>query len=106
MQPFDLKPNYSNNEIPGRCIKCLVEQKLEICLREFLRNEDENPERYQAYEALLAFLQSPESVELRDESERYLAEGKEITVRIHIEEGKFRYELQIDGDKEDGGIKP
>ena len=72
--------------------------------RELLRSEEENPERYQSYEALLAFLQSPESEKLREESERYLAEGKQVTVRIRIEEGKFRYELQIE-NKEDGGTR-
>jgi hypothetical protein len=104
MEPVDLEPRYSNNEIPGKCIKCLAEQKLDTCLRELLRSEEENPERYQRYEALLAFLQSPESEKLREESERCLAEGKQVTVRIRIEEGKFRYELQIE-NKEDGGTR-
>ena len=69
-----------------------------------MRSEEENPERYQSYEALLAFLQSPESEKLREESERYLAEGKQVAVRIHIKEGKFGYELQIE-NKKDGGTK-
>ena len=101
---IDLEPRYSTKDVPGKCIKCLAEQKLDTCLRELLRGEDENPERYRSYEALLAFLQSPESEKLRKESERYLAEGKQVTVRIFIEEGKFRYELKIENSKEDGGI--
>ena len=101
---IDLEPRYSTKDVPGKCIKCLAEQKLDTCLRELLGNEEENPERYQSYEALLAFLQSPESEKLREESERYLAEGKQVTVRIRIEEGKFRYELQIE-NKEDGGTR-
>jgi len=102
---IDLEPRYSTKDVPGKCIKCLAEKKLDTCLRDLLRSEDENPERYQSYEALLAFLQSPESEKLREESERYLAEGKQVTVRIRIEEGKFRYELQIENDKENGGIR-
>jgi len=101
---IDLEPRYSTKDVPGKCIKCLAEQKLDTCLRELLRSEEENPERYQSYEALLAFLQSPESEKLREESERYLSEGKQVTVRIRIEEGKFRYELQIE-NKEDGGTR-
>jgi quinol monooxygenase YgiN len=102
---IDLEPRYSTKDIPGRCIKCLAEQKLDTCLRELLRSEDENTERYQSYEALLAFLQSPESKKLREDSERYLAEGKQVTVKIRIEEGKFKYELQIEDNKDDGGIR-
>ncbi|MFC1874014.1 hypothetical protein ACFLYX_01795 [Chloroflexota bacterium] len=101
---IDLEPRYSTKDVPGKCIKCLAEQKLDTCLRELLGSEEENPKRYQRYEALLAFLQSPESEKLRKESERYLAEGKQVTVRIRIEEGEFGYELQIE-NKKDGGIK-
>ena len=92
---IDLEPKYSSKDVPGKCIKCLAEQKLDICLRELLRNEENNPEQYQKYEALLAFLQSPESEELRKESERYLAEGKQVTVSISFEHGKPKYELKI-----------
>lgn len=101
---IDLEPRYSTKDVPGKCIKCLAEKKLDTCLRELLRSEEENPEQYQNYEALLAFLQSPESEKLREESEQYLAEGKQVTVRIYSEEGKFRYELQIE-NKEDGGTR-
>jgi hypothetical protein len=92
---IDLEPRYSTKDVPGKCIKCLAEQKLDTCLRELLRSEEEIPERYQRYEALLAFLQSPESEKLRKESEQYLAEGKQVTVSIHFEDGKPKYELKI-----------
>lgn len=92
---IDLEPGYSTKDVPGKCIKCLAEQKLNTCLRELLRSEEDNPEQYQRYETLLAFLKSSESGKLREESERYLAEGKQVTVRIRVEEGKFGYELQI-----------
>jgi len=104
MQPFDLEPRYSNNEIPGKCIKCLAEQELYNCLRGLLRGESENKEMQQRYEMLLAFLKSPESQRLRDESEKYLAEGKHVTVRVCFDEGKPRYELKIIDDKK-GGTK-
>ena len=92
---IDLEPRYSTKDVPGKCIKCLAEQKLDNCLRELLSSEEDNPERYQRYEALLAFLQSPESENLRKESEQYLAEGKQVTVSIYFEDGKPIYELKI-----------
>ena len=95
MEPISLEPKYSTKYVSGKCIQCLAEQKLDTCLRELLSSKEEDSELYRKYESLLAFLQSPESVKLRQESERYLAEGKEVTVIIHTEEGKFRYELQI-----------
>lgn len=94
-ESIDLEPRYSTKDVPGKCIKCLAEQKLDICLRELLRSEEENPERCQRYEALLTFLQSPESQKLRDESERYLAEGKQVSVRIYFIDGKPKYELKV-----------
>jgi hypothetical protein len=95
MEPIDLSPRYSTSNVPGKCIKCLAEQKLDTCLRELLRSQEDDPEAFRRYEALLAFLQSPESEELRRESEQYLAEGKQVTVSIHFEDGKPKYELKI-----------
>jgi len=95
MQPFDLEPKYPDNEIPGKCIKCLAEQELDTCLRELLKGESENKEMQQRYEMLLAFLKSPESQRLRDESEKYLAEGREVVLRLSFANGKPKYELNI-----------
>ncbi|HUW46840.1 MAG TPA: hypothetical protein VMW50_13760 [Dehalococcoidia bacterium] len=95
MESFDLEPRYSNDEIPGKCIKCLAEQELYNCLRRLLRGENENKEVQQRYEMLLAFLKSPESQKLRDESEKYLAEGRKVTLRLSFADGKPKYELNI-----------
>lgn len=96
MGPINLDPRYSTREIPGKCIKCLAEQELNNCLFELLRGEGENRELVQRFEALVSFLKSAESKALRDESEKYLAEGKQVTVRIDFEHGKPRYELKIE----------
>lgn len=45
---------------------------------------------------LASFLKSPESKKLRDESERLLAEGKQVTLKIHFEDDKPTYELKVD----------
>ncbi len=95
MEPINLDPRYSTKEIPGKCIKCLAEQELNNCLMELLRGEGENKELQKRFETLVSFLKSPESQRLRDEAERYLAEGKQITVKIYFEAGKPKYELKV-----------
>ena len=95
MEPFDLEPRYSSGEFAGKCIKCLAEQELDSCLRELLRGQD-SEEVWQRFEMLLAFLKSPESQKLRDESEKYLAEGRKVTLRLSFTDGKPKYELNID----------
>jgi len=95
MEPINLDPRYSTRDIPGKCIKCLAEQELNNCLRELLRGEVENKELQQRFEMLVSFLKSPESQGLRDESERYLAEGKQVTVRIYFKSRKLEYELKV-----------
>ena len=95
MDTINLDPRYSTGDVPGKCIKCLAEQELNNCLLELLIAEGDDKELTQRFEMLVSFLKSPESVKLRDESERYLAEGKEVTVRISFEDGKSKYELKI-----------
>jgi len=95
METINLDARYSTGDVPGKCIKCLAEQELNNCLLELLRAEGENSELAQRFEMLVSFLKSPESRKLRDESERYLAEGKQVTVRISFEDGKPKYELKI-----------
>lgn len=96
MDSYELEPNYSTNEVPGRCIKCLGEHELNNCLMQMLREEDIDKETQRKYEALVEFLRSPESERLRIESERYLAEGKKVTVTIGSEKGKPVYGLKIE----------
>jgi len=95
MDPINLDLRYSTSDVPGRCVKCLAEQKLNNCLFELLRGEGNEEELVQRFETLVSFLKSPESQKLRAESERYLSEGKEVTVRIHFVDGKPRYDLKV-----------
>jgi len=96
MDSFNLEPRYSTNQIPGKCVKCLAEQEMNNCLLELLRGEGDEEEFQQKFEMLRAFLKSPESQKLRDESEKYLAEGKKVSVKINFETEKPEYELKID----------
>jgi hypothetical protein len=95
MDAFDLQPAYSTGEIPGKCIKCLAEQELNNCLRILLIEEGEDQKIKQQYEMLLSFLKSPESLQLRDEAEKYLAEGRKVTLKLSFANGKPEYELEV-----------
>lgn len=96
MDSFNLEPRYSTREIPGKCLKCLAEHELNNCLMLLLREEGEEAEVQQRFEALVTFLQSPDSKRLRDESERLLADGKKVTLKIELINGKPEYELKTD----------
>jgi len=96
MDSFDLEPKYSTSQLPGKCIKCLAEQELNNCLMELLKSEENDEKIQQRFEMLVAFLKSPESQKLRDESEKYLAEGKKVTLRVSFTCGKPKYKLKLD----------
>jgi len=95
MESYDLEPKYSTNEISGKCLKCLTEQELNSCLMQLLREEGINPDVQHKYEALIDFLQSPESEHLRIESEKHLAEGKQVSIKITVSEGQPKYQLIV-----------
>jgi hypothetical protein len=92
---MDLEPRYSTREIPGKCIKCLAEEQSRDCLRQLLKGGGEDKELEETYEALVSLLKSPELQKLRDESERYLAEGRDVKIVLHLGEGEPRYELKV-----------
>lgn len=96
MESFELEPRYSTSQIPGKCLKCLGEQELNNCLMELLRSEHDDEELKQRFEMLVKFLQSPESKKLRDESERLLSEGKQVTLKIKVDKltNNLSYELK------------
>ena len=94
-ESIDLEPRYSTSSVPGRCVKCLAEEKLNSCLFELLRGEGDEEDLSRRFEALVTFLQSPESKKLRDESEKLLAEGKHVNVKIDFINGRPKYSLEI-----------
>jgi len=92
---LELEPRYSTREIPGRCIKCLAEEQSRDCLRQLLKGGSEDKELQEIYEALVSLLKSPELQKLRDESERHLAEGRDVKIVLHLGEGEPRYEIKV-----------
>ena len=92
---IELSPRYSTREIPGKCVKCLAEDGYRNCLMELLQgNEDKELE--ERFEALVSFLRSPELQRLRDEAERYLAEGENVRVILHLGDETPSYEIRRD----------
>ena len=94
-EPINLDPMYSTSNVPGRCLKCLAEEELNKCLIGLLRGEGDDKELAQRFEMIVSFLKSPESQKLRDESEYYLSEGKQVSVRIYFVDGRPKYELKV-----------
>jgi hypothetical protein len=95
MPSIRLEINYSTHEVSGKCVQCLAEQELYTCLRDLLIEEKTDKDLEEKYEMLVAFLQSPELIRMRVESERYLAEGKRVFVVIGAADGKPKYELEV-----------
>lgn len=94
MDNVDLHPMYSSGNVPGRCIKCLAEEKLNDCLLGLLRAQGNDSDLAKRYEMIIEFLKSPESLKLRDEAEKCLAEDKKVTVSLSFENGKPKYEFK------------
>lgn len=95
MEPINLEPKYSTKEIPGKCIRCLAEEELNNCLLELLREDRNDNELQQRFDLLVSFLNSSESERLRNEAEEYLAQGKQVTLKINFQSGKPEYRLMI-----------
>ena len=103
MEPINLEPRYSTSQLPGKCLKCLAEQQLDSCLRQLLVEQKKDEELQKTYSALLSFLKSPKSKKLRDETEKYLAEGRDVKVKIYSQAGKMKYEIQVSEPNKEGG---
>ena len=95
MEPIDLSPYYSNNELHSRCVRCLAEEKLNNCIFELLGTPGEDKELEHRFEALRAFLQSPVSRALLDESEKHLSDGKHVDIQLSFEDNQPKFELKI-----------
>ena len=96
MKKIELEPKYSTVEIPGKCLKCLAEQQYGDCLRDLLKGEEGKRELEEKFEAMVTLLKSQELIKLRDDSERYLADGKNVKLVIHMGEEKNKYEIKLD----------
>jgi len=95
MDEIELEPRYSTVEMPGKCVKCLAEQEYGNCLRELLNGEEGKMEVEERFEALLSLLKSSDLAKLRDESEKYLAQGEKVKIVVKLQDGKPKYEVKL-----------
>jgi hypothetical protein len=95
MEPIDLEPRYTTSQIPGKCLKCLAEQQLDSCLRQLLIEQGDTKQLQERYASILSFLKSPESKKLRDDAEKYLAEGKNVKVKISSQGDETKYWIEV-----------
>lgn len=93
--PINLEPMYTTTHIPGKCVKCLAEKELNDCLMELLREEGDGNKTQEKFELLSAFLKSPESQKLLDESEKYLSEGKQVKIIVNFVDGKVECQMEL-----------
>jgi hypothetical protein len=95
MPEIKLEIKYSSNEITGGCVQCRAEHELYNCLRNLLMEEQSDTELEEKYKMLVAFLQSPDLIRMRIESEKYLSEGKKVLLVITAANEKPKYELEL-----------
>ncbi len=95
MPEIRLAIKYSSNEITGGCVQCRAEQELYNCLRNLLTEEQTKEELKEKYELLVSFLQSPDLVKMRVESEKHLSEGKQVVLVLTATQGKPKYKLEV-----------
>lgn len=95
MESIELDPRYSTSQIAGKCLVCQAEQQLGVCLRQLLMEEGDIKKLQRRYAVLLSFLKSPESKKLRDETEKYLADGKDVRVKIYYQNEGIKYEIEV-----------
>jgi hypothetical protein len=90
--PIKIEPCYTSADRTGRCVKCAAESSLDHCLR-ILLNDPDNKEAAARYQTLFDFLSSSESLNLRNEAERLLSDGRQVTIIIERKEGRDQYRL-------------
>lgn len=97
MESYNIEPHYTTHEHTGRCVKCQAEHEMNNCLMALLGSDDDNTEEAEKkFQALLAFLKSPESQKLVNESERLMSEGRKVNIRLYVEGDEAKYELEVE----------
>jgi hypothetical protein len=95
METIDLEPRYSSCDMTGKCVRCLAQEELTKCIVEMLGDvEDDSLQK--RYNILVAFLESPETQKLINETEQLLSEGKKVKLKLLFEDNQLRFETQIE----------
>lgn len=88
MPRIELQPDLDH------CIETLARNEYERGLRSILAGESDEylAERT---EVLRLLLETADFKDLRQESERYLLQGRKVTLTVYVDEGAVRYKLQV-----------
>jgi len=77
------------------CIETLARKKHAELTQQLLGKEAHDAETEEQLEILRLFLESADFKKLRAESEKYLAEGKNVQFTVYLEGGVPEYEMQV-----------
>ena len=90
MGRIELTPTLSS------CIETTAKREYQDCVQRYLQLGEENKELEEKIEHLRMFLESMDFKELRRQSEKYLIEGRNVRFVPYMEDGRPRYELEVD----------
>ena len=76
------------------CVQTQAKREYNKTFSELI-NKTENEELAEKLELLRLFLESADFKKLRQESEKYLQEGKEAIFRLHLADGEPEYEMIV-----------
>jgi hypothetical protein len=88
MQKIDLYPDSTN------CIETVARQEYSGVFKELITPGRENHRLEEKLEILRLFLETADFKKLRVESEKELAEGKQVKFTIYLND-KLNYEMQV-----------
>jgi len=89
MDFVELSPSLSH------CIETTAKEEFRNSVNQYMENGREDKNLEEKIELLKAFLESMDSKKLRNQSERYLVEGKRVKFVIFWKEGKPSYEMLV-----------
>jgi hypothetical protein len=95
MEPIELTPKYTSLDVSGKCLRCLAAKEANDCLYNFLDGEVADEDLLQRFKLLAAFYNSQDLQKLIDQSEKYLSDGKMVSVKLMDINGKLSYELIV-----------
>jgi hypothetical protein len=86
MIEFELKPTLSS------CIQTVAKREYELILRKLLKEEEKSNDLEKKLELLRLFLESTDFGELRSQYESSLRDGKTVTFKLRLINGRIEYE--------------
>ena len=89
MDGIELFPNLSH------CIETIAREEFWNSVNQYMKGGQGDKKLEERIELLKSFLESLNFKKLRNQSERYLVEGKQVKFVISWKEGKLNYEMVV-----------